>query len=68
MVQLVAAHTSPQLLGGQGRPWQEPACDPGLLFPTREHSSSRFGGEAEGNPLCGFLARRPPAKGCSLFP
>lgn len=56
--QLVAAHITPQLVGGQG--------DPGLLFLlAREHSSSRFGGEAEGNPLCRFLARQPRAALCS---
>lgn len=55
-VQLAAAHVAPQLAGGQGRPWQEPACNPGLLFfPTMKHNSKSSGAEAEGNPLCGVF-------------
>lgn len=34
----------PTAAGGQGTPWA-------FVPPDREHSSSRFGGEAEGNPL-----------------
>lgn len=58
-VQLVAAYISPQLWGDR--------VDPGFLFLlTREHSSSsRFGGEVEGNPLRRFLAQQPKAALCS---
>lgn len=52
---------------GQGRPCQEPACNPRLLsFPTMKGNGRSFGAEVEGNPLCGDFGKAA-ARGGRLF-